>query len=199
VYLLDDHKIIRDGIKSILASNEKFQISGESGDPANFIESLNLLPIDILVLDLSFSGVSGFQIIKKVKKLRPDVKILVLSMHNDAQYMQKAMNLGAGGYLAKDSDASELIIALDAVKDGKAFFSSPVYNPSEKAPPPELLSQRETEVLQLLSSGLSSKQIASDLSISTRTVESHRVNIMKKLGTSNSAETISVAVKLKLL
>jgi DNA-binding NarL/FixJ family response regulator len=199
VYLLDDHKIIRDGIKSILSRNEVFRVVGESGDPVKFIEDLGRIDLEILILDISFPMISGFQIIQKVKKLRPEIKILILSMHNDAEYMQKSLTLGAGGYLAKDSDSSELISALEAVRSGKTFFSHPTFHPATKEAPPDILSQREIEILKLISGGLSSKQIASDLAISTRTVETHRLNIMKKLGTNNSAETISVAVKLKIL
>jgi DNA-binding NarL/FixJ family response regulator len=197
VYLLDDHKIIRDGIRSILEQSAEFEIAGEEGNPEKFIESVPSLHIDILVLDLSFHHTTGFQILSKVKKQRPEIKILILSMHNDPEYMQKAALLGATGYLTKDSDAKEFLEALDSVRNNRTYFkisTSPI--PSPKS---EILSEREHEVLIHLANGLSSKQIAATLNISSRTVEKHRLNIMKKLGTTNSAETISVAARKNLI
>jgi DNA-binding NarL/FixJ family response regulator len=199
VYLLDDHKIIRDGIKSILRSNENFQVIGESGDPVKFMDDVEKIPMEVLVLDISFPGVSGLHILKKVKLVRPDVKVLVLSMHNDPEYMKKAIALGANGYLAKDCDSSELIRFLENIMHGKTECSGPASPSVGKIASPDLLTNRELEILKLLSGGLSSKEIASQLSISTRTVETHRLNIMKKLRTNNSAETISVAVRMHLL
>lgn len=199
VFLLDDHKIIRDGIRSILLTNPSFRVTGEEGDPVAFMEKLDKLDIDILVLDLSLPNVSGFQMIPKIKKQFPAIKILVLSMHNDPETMQRCMSLGANGYIPKDSDSDQMLKALEAVADGKVYFEnvaapSPVKNVRES-----LLSHREREVLTHLSNGLSSKQIGTELNISTRTVETHRLNIMKKLNTTNSAETISVAARLHLI
>jgi DNA-binding NarL/FixJ family response regulator len=133
-----------------------------------------------------------------VKKVRPEVKVIVLSMHNDSEYMQRSANLGANGYLPKDADSQEFLNALDAVVSGENYFKE-VIVPQSKNPNADILSSREIEVLRHLSNGLSSKQIAGQLDISTRTVETHRLNIMKKLNTTNSAETISVAARLNLI
>ena len=198
VFLLDDHKIIRDGIKSILQESSVFKVTGEEGDPNKFLDSLDKLEMDVLILDLSFPQMSGFQILPRVKKIRPEVKVIVLSMHNDAEYVQKSANLGASGYLPKDSDSQEFLKAILSVMNGETYFKQTVVTPS-KNPNADILSQRETEVLQHLANGLSSKQIAGQLDISTRTVETHRLNIMKKLNTTNSAETISVAARLNLI
>jgi DNA-binding NarL/FixJ family response regulator len=200
VFLLDDHKIIRDGLKSILASNNQFKVCGEMGDPAKFMDDLPKIAMDILLLDISFPSMSGFHVLKKVKLMRPDIRVLMLSMHNDTEHMQKALSLGASGYIAKDCDAAELISALETVSSGKEITSTPVcLNDKSASPQRDILTVRELEVLKLLSRGLSSKEIGASLDISTRTVETHRLNIMKKLGTNNSAETISVAVRLSLL
>lgn len=198
VYLLDDHKIIRDGIKSILHGHASYQVVGEDGDPVRFLDSLDKLEMDILILDLSYPQISGFQILPRVKKVRPEVKVIVLSMHNDSEYMQRSANLGANGYLPKDADSQEFLNALDAVVAGENYFKE-VIVPQSKNPNADILSSREIEVLRHLSNGLSSKQIAGQLDISTRTVETHRLNIMKKLNTTNSAETISVAARLNLI
>lgn len=199
VYLLDDHKIIRDGIKSILLQSEDFVVSGEEGDPVKFIEVLKKLDIDILLLDISLPHISGFQVIPKVKKERPDIKIVVLSMHNDPEFMQRCLMLGAQGYLPKDIDAHEFLKAMDKVNSGEIYTSQKPATAGKISGNSGILTQREVEILLLLSNGFSSKQIATQLSISIRTVETHRLNIMKKLGTSNSAETISVAAKLNLI
>lgn len=199
VFLLDDHKIIRDGIRSILQTNPSFRVTGEEGNPVHFLEKLDKLDIDILVLDLSLPNVSGFQLIPKIKKLLPAMKILVLSMHNDPETMQRCMSLGANGYIPKDSDSEQMLKALEAVAEGKVYFDNVAAAPTVKNVKESVLSQREREVLVHLSNGLSSKQIGTELNISTRTVETHRLNIMKKLNTTNSAETISVAARLHLI
>lgn len=191
--------MIRDGLKSILQNSTSFRVSGESGDPLDFIENINKLDIDILVLDLSFPQISGLQLIPKIKKLMPDVKIIVLSMHNDPETFQKCLSLGANGYIPKDCDSSQLLKALEAVVEGKIYFENVATINYVKKPAENILSNREREVLLLLSNGLSSKQIGTELNISTRTVETHRLNIMKKLNTTNSAETISKAAKLQLI
>lgn len=199
VYLLDDHKIIRDGIKSILLQTESYVVVGEEGNPVKFLEELQNLEMDILLLDISLPNISGFQIIPKIKKERPDIKIMVLSMHNDPEFMQRCLMLGANGYLSKDADSKEFIKAMDCVRDGKTFSPVMMKTNDKILESSGVLTQREIEVLLLLSNGHSSKQIGSELSISARTVETHRLNIMKKLGTSNSAETISVAAKLNII
>ena len=199
VYLLDDHKIIRDGIKSILLQTEIYEVSGEEGDPVKFLEELHHLEMNILLLDISLPNISGFQIIPKIGKERPDVKIMVLSMHNDPEFMQRCLLLGAHGYLSKDADSKEFIKAMDCVRGGKIFSPAMMKTNDKILESSGVLTQREIEVLLLLSNGYSSKQIGAELSISARTVETHRLNIMKKLGTSNSAETISVAAKLNII
>lgn len=199
VYLLDDHKIIRDGIRSILQQSDRYSVIGEEGDPVKFVEILSKVSMDILLLDLSLPNISGFQLIPKIKKERPDIKIVVLSMHNDPEFMQRCLMLGVQGYLPKDIDSNEFLTALDKVQEGEIYTSNIPRPIVKDSATPNVLTQREVEVLVHLSNGFSSKQIAKELSISTRTVETHRLNIMKKLGTSNSAETISVAAKMNLI
>jgi DNA-binding NarL/FixJ family response regulator len=199
VYLLDDHKIIRDGIKSILQKSEVYSVSGEEGDPEKFLEVLSRVEADILLLDLSLPNISGFKLIPKIRSARPDIKIVVLSMHSDPEFKHRCFELGVQGYLTKDSDSLEFLKALDSVRLDKfyaTYLSTPDVMDKKNS---GVLTQREVEVLKLLANGFSSKQIGKELSISTRTVETHRINIMKKLKTSNSAETISVAAKLNLI
>ncbi len=199
IFLLDDHKIIRDGIRSILQGQSHYKVSGEEGSPSRFFEDLPRLNIDILLLDLSFAQMTGFQILARVKKSFPKIKVMILSMHNDPEYMQRCSLMGAEGYLTKDTDSHEFLKALEQLRKGGTYFqnrATPLPKVRNKS---EVLSEREQEVLILLSNGFSSKQIGGELGISTRTVETHRLNIMKKLGTTNTAELISVAAKLNLI
>lgn len=199
IYLLDDHKIIRDGIRSILDASGSYKVAGEEGDPLAFLAVLRKIDAEILLLDISFPELSGFHLIPKIKKQRPDLKIVVLSMFNDPEYMQRALLLGAEGFVPKDRDSKEFLRALDRVRDGKTSFEPLAGAAAPRKPEAEILSAREQEILLLLANGMSSKEIAAKLSISTRTVETHRLNIMKKLGTTNSAETISVAARKNLI
>lgn len=200
IFLLDDHKIIRDGLRSILSQNQDFEVTGEEGDPVKFLEDIRHYDFDVLLLDLTFPEISGFDIIPKVRKLKPKVIIAILSMHKNPDYMQRSLLLGANCYLSKDLDAREMIEALSKVcaggEYGPKLNGTPVV---EGVKTSSQLSQRELEILRFIANGFSSKQIAADLGISVRTVEAHRLHIMKKLGTSNSAETISVALTKKIL
>ena len=142
--------------------------------------------------------------LKEVKKTRPEISVVVLSMHNNPEYMIRALKAGAATYLTKDIHSEVLVEALLEVKKSGVYYPSEinlnsqslVQEPSEKG---EVLTQKEKDVLRLMVKGMSSKQIAAEFGLSSRTIESHRLNIMKKLGTSNSAETIAVAIKQSLL
>lgn len=207
VYLLDDHKIVRDGLKSILAPESDFKVIGEESHPENFLNSLPNLTIDILILDVSLPSISGIDLIKKVKEIKPEVAIVMLSMHDNPEYMFRSLKEGANAYLPKDIEAQEFIEALNQVKTKGSYFPANMnFNNKEALTPPAeglkysiLLTSREIEILGYMAKGFSSKQIAQEINVSPRTVETHRVNIMKKLGTSNSAETVALALKLKLI
>lgn len=207
VFLLDDHKIVRDGLKSILAPQSKFKVIGEESHPENFLKIFHTLDIDILILDVSLPTLSGIDLIKKIKELKPNIQIVMLSMHDNPEYMFRSLKEGANAYLPKDIEAQEFIEALTQVRTQGSYFPSQMNfnNKEELSPPSEglkysiLLTSREIEILGFMAKGLSSKQIGQELSVSPRTVETHRVNIMKKLGTNNGAETVALAWKLKLI
>ena len=207
VYLLDDHKIVRDGLKSILALESDFKVVGEESHPESFLTSLPGLSIDILILDVSLPSVSGIDLIKKVKEIKPEIAIVMLSMHDNPEYMFRSLKEGANAYLPKDIEAQEFIEALIQVRTKGSYFPTNMnFNNKETITPPAeglkysiLLTSREIEILSYMAKGFSSKQIAQQIGVSPRTVETHRVNIMKKLGTSNGAETVALAWKLKLI
>src|SRR5690606_9534172 len=158
--------------------------------------------IDILILDVSLPAISGLDLIKKVKEVKPDISIVMLSMHENPEYMFRSLKEGANAYLPKDIEAQEFIEALTQVREkGNYFPNNMNFKSSETITPPAegfkysiLLTSREIEILAYMARGFSSKQIAQEITVSPRTVETHRVNIMKKLGTSNSAETVALAL-----
>ena len=202
IYLLDDHKVVRDGLKSLLSIDPQFKIAGEESYPDVFLNELQDLDLDILVLDISLPKMSGFEVLSIVKKVKPAVKVVMLSMHDGSKYFSKAMKEGANAYLTKDIEAEEFIAALHEVYK-KGSYDAPQLIREHHLKPEvtegsHLLTPKETEVLQLMARGLSSRQIAAEFNLSSRTVEAHRLNIMKKLGTNNSAETIAIAAKLNL-
>lgn len=204
VFLLDDHKIVRDGLKSLLTLDPNIEVVGEEGDPEQFFTRLPSLEIDILILDVSLPGISGLDVLKKVKLLTPKVRVLMLSMHDSPEYVLKSIREGANGYLTKDIQAEELIKALHEVKTKGNYYPGQYKRHSDIVPAPDesrqdVLTPKEKEVLHMMAKGMSSKQIAADFGLSNRTIEAHRLNIMKKLGTNNSAETIATAAKLKLI
>lgn len=202
IYLLDDHKVVRDGLKSLLAIDPQFKIAGEESFPEVFLKVMPELDLDILVLDVSLPNMSGFEVLKEVKRVKPSLKVAMLSMHDGAKYSSKAIKEGANAYLSKDIEAEEFISALHQVyKNGSYRGRQVVRDYNLKPEISEIsnsLTPKETEVLLLMAKGLSSRQIAAEFNLSSRTVEAHRLNIMKKLGTNNSAETIAIAAKMNL-
>jgi len=207
VYLLEDHKIVRDGLKSILALDPVFEIVSEESHPKVFLEKLALLKFHILLLDLSLPDLPGMDVLKEVKKRRPEIHVIILSMHDNPQYMIKALKEGASAYLTKDTQAETLIEAIKEVHKEGVYYPSQIQLKSgsdslkteETKNEEKGLTPKEIEVLKAMIKGLSSKQIAAEFGLSSRTIEAHRLNIMKKLGTSNSAESIAIAMRHNLI
>lgn len=207
VYLLDDHKIVRDGLKSILSLYPDIKITGEDSSPETFLSHLGELKFDILILDLSLPKIPGMEVLKKVKTLRPGTHVAILSMHDNPEYMMRAMREGAATYLSKDTPGELLVEALRTIQKEGSYYPSKIelkssshsLKPVSESPEAEILTPKEKDVLQLMVKGKSSKQIAAEQGLSSRTIEAHRLNIMRKLGTSNSAETIAMALKKGLI
>lgn len=187
--------------------HSEYQVVGEESRPDVFLSTLSDLDIDILILDVSLPNISGIDLIKKIKDVKSNLQIVMLSMHENPEYMFRSLKEGANAYLPKDIEAQEFIEALDQVRQRGSYFPTSMNfnNKDTLTPPPEglkysiLLTSRELEILAYMAKGLSSKQIAQQITVSPRTVETHRVNIMKKLGTNNGAETVALAWKLKLI
>jgi DNA-binding NarL/FixJ family response regulator len=203
--LADDHVLIREGFKALLGKNEDFEVIGEASDGKDLLRLISKERPDVLLVDITMPGMSGLEALEEIRKEDAYLKIIILTMHEEREYVLKAIRKGANGFLLKNVEKQELETAIKSVHEGGKYFSPFVINilaesvsKPEKEEPAEI-SAREKEVLELVAKGFSTKHIADQLGISFRTVESHRINMLKKLKVSNSAELIRKAVELKII
>ncbi len=203
VVLADDHTLVRSGIRRILEAHPGYEVVGEAADGVEALALVRETAPDVIVLDLNMPGSGGLDALPALKLAQPSLKVVVLSMHAGREYVSRAMKGGADAYLLKDSAVQDLVAAVEAVLVGRSYFS-----PSIQALMAELLrgetrepsrgttlTDREREVLGWLARGLSSKEVAQRLDISVRTVETHRANLMHKLGVKSVALLIQVALR----
>jgi DNA-binding NarL/FixJ family response regulator len=203
VLLADDHTLVREGVRRILDSSPGIEVVGEVSDGAAALEALERIEADVLVLDLTMPGADGFEVLRGAKAIRTGLKVLVLTMHTDSEHIARAVREGADGYLLKDSAVQDLVAAINAVTEGRSYYSPPVQAalaellraPSGPRTGLELLTEREREVLRLVAQGLATKEIAGQLDISGRTVETHRANLMRKLGLRSVALLTQFAIR----
>ena len=186
IVLVDDHKLLRDGLRNIIEQNSNMHIIGEASDGREAIKVCSALLPDVVVMDVAMPGLNGIEAAKQIHKTHPNIKIIGLSMHSSKQFIQGMFNAGAWGYLLKDGDADELIIAINSVVQDRKYLSKDIsqeyLTKLRKGSSIEevKLSSREIEVLQLISEGNSSKEIGEILFLSSKTIDVHRNNIMKK-------------------
>jgi two-component system, NarL family, invasion response regulator UvrY len=201
ILLADDHSIVRDGLKRILASTSDLQVAGEaaSGDAALALVKAN--DYDVAMLDMSMPGLSGIDLIKRLKLEKPKLRILVLSMHGEQQYAARALKAGASGYLNKDSASEQLLGALRKIAAGGVHVgeaAAAALLQSGDKPPHETLSDREFQVMRLLVEGLGPTEIAGRLHLSVKTVSTHKTHILEKLGLGSTAELVRYALEHRL-
>lgn len=203
VLLADDHAILRRGLRALLNAEPDIQVVGEAGDGRETVSLAEEVRADVVVMDITMPQLNG---IEAARQLQGKCAVIVLSMHSDEGYVLRALKAGARGYLLKDAVESDLIQAIRAVHKGKAFFSPEIsrmlvedfvlgMRQQGKEDRYELLTTREREVLQLLAEGKTVKEIAQVLELSAYTVETHKGNLMQKLGLHNVAEVILYAVR----
>jgi len=207
IIIADDHVLFRQGLKSLLAGRSDLEVIGEASDGLQLLDLLDRSLPDVILLDISMPNLRGIEAIHEIKKAHPHVKILILTMHNDKQYLEQAISAGARGYLLKEDADTELFSAIEKVRRGRIYVSPNLLeeltddwvltlrgepNVSLEV---EHLTIREKEVLKLIAEGKGSKEIAGLLFISTRTVERHRANIMQKLGAKKTADLVKHAVQ----
>ncbi len=203
--LIDDHPLVRDGLRLRLETVPQLQVVGEAGNAAAaqaFLAAClaedpqgGTLP-HLALMDLNMPGVGGLELTALLHERYPQIAVLVLSMHDNPEYMVQAVKAGARGYLLKDEPAQEIVTAIGAVMAGRSYFSAAVaVRLSQATAPATMLTQRERDVLRHIASGEANKQIAQALGLSVRTVETHRLNIKRKLGIDGQAELIKYAVE----
>jgi len=202
VLLADDHAIVRDGLRRILAADTGFEVAGEAANGDEALALVRANDYHVAVLDMSMPGLSGIDLVKRLKLEKPKLRLLVLSMHGEQQYAARALKAGASGYLNKDSAAGQLLGALRKVAAGGVHVSDAAAASlvaGAGGAPHEALSDREFEVLRLLAQGLSPTEIGERLHLSVKTVSTHKTRVLEKLGLGGTAELVRYALEQKLL
>jgi DNA-binding NarL/FixJ family response regulator len=210
IVIVEDHTILREGLRALLSADPQFDVVGEAGDGRAAIRCCDELVPDIVLMDLSMPKMHGFEAIKEIKRQSPEIKIVVLTVHKTDEYILATLQAGADGYVLKDATQSELVMAIRNVLEGKRYLSPGI---SEKVIEGYLegkeaiktssvwdtLTRREREILKLIAEGYKNKEVADHLCISLKTVEKHRANLMKKLDLHNAAELTAFAMEKGLV
>jgi DNA-binding NarL/FixJ family response regulator len=209
ILIADDHQVVIDGLKALLANEPDMVVVGQANDGLQVLPKVLELKPDVLVLDLMMPGLNGLEVARQMRERAPATKVIVLSMHSNDAYVVEALRNGVAGYVLKQADAHALLDAVRAVRAGGCYLSPPLsreklarWESETKATmfdPYDTLSTREREVLQLAAEGLTSAAIGARLKIGRRTVESHRANVQHKLGIKSHAELVRLAVKRGLV
>jgi DNA-binding NarL/FixJ family response regulator len=203
--IADDHELFRNGLKELLKKHNDVEVVTCVGDGKEFLEVLKKNPsLDIVLLDITMPNMDGFEVLNQIKNINTSIKPIIISMHDEGNYIAKCAKKGAYSYLLKNTDQDELIKVIRMVNEGKKYFSPKISEKminymSEQTIGENILSKKEQEVLELISKGLTTKEIALKLFVSSRTIETHRSNIIKKLEVKNTAELIKKASKTNLI
>jgi DNA-binding NarL/FixJ family response regulator len=208
VIVADDHEIVRRGIRSTIEDIPGCEVVGEAPDGAAAVEMARRSRPDLAVLDVTMPGMNGFEAATAIRGAVPATEVLVLTMHDSQQVVREALKSGAKGYLLKSDAGRELAAAIGAIREGRSYLTPRVTSMvvdgfvSDKpaaTPAIDVISPRERDVLRRLAQGLSNKEVASDLSLSVKTVESHRTNIMRKLSVHSVAGLVRFAIRTRLI
>jgi two-component system invasion response regulator UvrY len=203
--LVDDHEVVRDGIKRMFDEQPDAAVFGEAGTVPEALQLAREQNWDVAVIDLSLGNRSGLELLKELKRIRPNLPVLVLSVHAEEQYARRAFKAGAAGYIAKDCSRAELVNAINKVAGGGRYVSARLAEKlvidlerGSDRPPHEALSDRELEVLNLIASGKTVGEIANLLSLSDKTISTYRARILEKMGMRTNAELTHYALRQKL-
>lgn len=205
ILIADDHAIVRGGLRQIIATTSDIVVTAEAAQGAEVVDKLRTCSVDLLLLDMTMPGISGVDLIRRVRAEQPALPVLVLSIHDEAQVASRALRAGATGYLTKDSDPDVLLAAIRKLAEGGRFIDPKLVDAMVfdthrgDMPPHEVLSDREFQVLQMLASGKSINEIADTCSLSAKTISTHKMRLMQKLGLSNNAEVIRYAIRHGLI
>jgi RNA polymerase sigma factor (sigma-70 family) len=208
--LADDHILVRSGLSRILDEEPDLEIVAEVGDGLELLNTLNKVKPDLIILDVSMPNLRGIEAIPEIRRMQPEVKVLILTMHKEEEYLYQAISAGADGYLLKDDAEKELFTAIASIRSGKIYISPRLADQSMQnwarlrrgesdARAAEDLTVRQREILKLIAEGKSNKEIGDLLCLSVRTVERHRANIMDKLSIRKTAELVQYALRKHLI
>jgi len=210
ILLADDHGIVRQGTRSLLEKEPDLEVIGEAEDGRSAVEMTDSLKPDIVVMDIAMPKLNGLDAAAQIVRRHPDMGVVILSMHDEEDYLVRALSAGVRGYLLKDTAQIDLVRAVRSVAQKKAFFSPAIAQMMVEdftrqmqrkgvVDSHELLTEREREILQLLAEGKSNKEAATILNVSPYTIETHRNNMMQKLNLHNTAEIVLYAVRKKII
>ena len=193
--IVDDHSLVRDGLRARLAVVPDLTVVGEAASGAEALETAAALAPDVMLVDVGMRGMNGIELATQLRQRQPQIRVLMLSMYDNREYVQSAIRAGARGYVLKESPTEEILAAISAVCAGGSYFSAQLTTlvSATSAATPQLTT-REHEVLQLLAHGRSNKLVARELDISVRTVEAHRLSLRRKLGVDSASELLKIAV-----
>lgn len=212
ILIVDDHPMIRHGIKSLLSDTERLKVTGEAGDGAEAIEKVNSEHFDLVIMDIKMPEMSGIDATEQIIKAHPDIKILAISMYDEQRYIVKMLQAGALGYILKNTGKQELLNAINTVMRGESYFSQEVSSImmsqfmnrkggflADNLKEEVILTRRETEIIRLIAEELTNTEIAERLGISPRTVDTHRRNLLQKLDVKNTAGLVKYAIQHNIL
>lgn len=206
ILLVDDHPVVRQGIKQVLTGAFHPALVGEASSAEEGLNEITNTDWDVMVLDLSLPGTSGLDLLKDLRRQRPKLPVLVLSMHPADQFARRAMNAGASGYLTKDSSPSELVKAVSEVIAGRRYLNPDVMEeladkiePERGLRPHEALSDREYQILRMIASGITVSQIAQKLTLSVKTISTYRARVLEKMGMKTTAELMHYGIQNRLV
>ncbi|MGE5568309.1 MAG: response regulator [Rhodospirillales bacterium] len=210
ILLADDHGLVRKGLRFVLESEPGMEVVGEASDGREAVRMVEELNPSVVIMDIAMPNLNGIEATSQIAKRSPGTGVIMLSVHSDESYLLRALSAGAKGYLLKDSAELDVVRAVQAVSNGKPFFSPAIaktlledymryLQQRDMQDSYDLLTEREREVLQLLAEGKSNKEVAALLNLSLYTVETHRTHIMQKLNLHNTAEIVLYAVRKKII
>ena len=210
VLLTDDHTLFRQGIHTLLAEETDIDVVGEAANGTEAVEKVGPMRPDVVLMDIGMPGLSSFEATRQIKKLRPETKILFLTMYDDEDYLVECMEVGGSGYVLKDSPAPQLLAAIRDVYRGGSYLSPKMLSQlvddfrsriktTHRQPRFATLTPRAKEILKFLAEGQSVKEIATHLNLSVKTVEAHKFNLMRKLDIHNKAQLVQYAIQKKII
>jgi two-component system, NarL family, response regulator NreC len=211
VLLTDDHMLFRQGIRTLLTAEPDMEVTGEAGNAAEAVEMARQSRPDVVLMDIGMAGMSSFEATRQIRKERPDTRVVFLSMYDDEDYLAECVDIGANGYILKESPVEQLVTAIREVHRGGSYLSPRLLTKlvddfrlqgrggAARQPRFNTLTKREREILKLLAEGMSVKEIAASFNLSVKTIEAHKFNLMRKLDIHNKAQLVQYAIQKKII